>query len=179
MSTAPATLFTEDELADEIVRSSPRDPRAKPLLEDLVVEYSTRYGDLVDRVGAAEEEVYHRYPAEAFEPPRGSFLLILRDGVPIAGGGFMAHEDNGTAEFKRIWTDAAYRRQGLARRLCEALEVEAARLGYTRVFLTTGFRQPEATGLYHSMGYTALYDPDGDLAAQFKLPFEKSLERGA
>lgn len=160
---------------DRLIVSSPRDPLAQPLLEALTGEYSTRYADLIDRAGAAEEEVYHRYPAEAFEPPHGSFLLVLRDGVPIAGGGFMRHEDAGTAELKRIWTAATHRRQGLARRVCEALEVEAARLGYTRIFLTTGFRQPEAAALYHDMGYTGLYDPGADLAALFKLPFEKAL----
>lgn len=161
---------------DRIVVSSPRDPLARPLLEALIQEYTTRYGDLIERnPGSAKEEVYHRYPAEAFEPPHGAFLLILRSGVPIAGGAFMRHEDEGTAELKRIWTASSHRRQGLARRVCAALEAEAGRLGYTRVFLTTGFRQPEAAALYRSLGYTPLYDPQDDLAALFKLPFEKLL----
>jgi GNAT superfamily N-acetyltransferase len=170
MSTSPAIL-----VEDRIHVSSPRDPLARPLLEGLIAEYTARYSDLAGRTGSAEEEVYHRYPPEAFEPPHGAFLLILREGVPIAGGAFMRHEEAGTAELKRIWTASTHRRQGLARRVCEALEVEAKRLGYGRVFLTTGFRQPEAAALYHSLGYTRLYDPEGDLATQFKLPFEKVL----
>jgi GNAT superfamily N-acetyltransferase len=51
-------------------------------------------------------------------------------------------------ELKRIWTDSSLRRQGLARRVLVELEAEARRRGYTRVFLGTGPRQPEATALY-------------------------------
>lgn len=174
MSTAPAAILTET--LDTLVTSSPRDPLAKPLLDALVVEYGTRYADLIGRgPDAAAEEVYHRYPAELFEAPRGGFLLLLRDGVPIAGGGFMPHADAGTAEFKRIWTATEHRRQGLAWRIVLALEDEAARLGYTRVYLTTGFRQPEASALYQRLAYTALWSPDDDLATRFTLPFEKAL----
>ncbi|MGJ3647670.1 GNAT family N-acetyltransferase [Sphingomonas sp. GlSt437] len=161
---------------DELIVSSPRDPLAKPLLDALVVEYGTRYRDLAGRGdGAAFVEVYERYPPELFEAPRGGFLLLLRDGRPIAGGGFMPHADAGTAEFKRIWTADAYRRQGLARRVVLALEELAVDLGYTRVYLTTGFRQPEAEALYRRLDYTALFDPHEDLAARFTLPFEKTL----
>lgn len=174
MSTAPAALVADT--FDQIVASSPRDPRARPLLDSLVEEYTRRYQDLVERgADAAAKEVYERYAAEAFEPPHGSFVLILRDGAPIAGGGFMRHADAGTAEVKRMWTADTHRRQGLARRVLEALEERARALGYSRIYLTTGFRQPEAAALYHRHGYTGLYDPTADLAKQFTLPFEKHL----
>ncbi|MEG0186260.1 MAG: GNAT family N-acetyltransferase, partial [Stenotrophomonas sp.] len=55
------------------------------------------------------------------------------------------------------------------------LEAQAARQGYCRVFLTTGFRQPEAVGLYLSHGYTALYDLHADPETIAHLPFEKRL----
>ncbi|MFW2853025.1 GNAT family N-acetyltransferase [Sphingomonas sp. TX0543] len=172
MALAPISIVEHDD--DEIVTSSPRDPRARPLLDALVGEYSRRYHDLEGRpVDAAAQEVYHRYAAEAFESPHGSFILILRGGVPIAGGGFMRHADEGTAEVKRMWTADTHRRQGLARRVLTALEDRARALGYTRIYLTTGFRQPEAAALYHRSGYTGLYDPAADLAARFTLPFEK------
>ncbi|MBV6539828.1 GNAT family N-acetyltransferase, partial [Ursidibacter maritimus] len=49
-------------------------------------------------------------------------------------------------------------RQGLARRVVEELEAEAVRQGYTRVYLTTGPRQPEAKALYLATGYSPLFD---------------------
>jgi GNAT superfamily N-acetyltransferase len=165
---------------DRIVASSPNDPLARPLLDALVREYSGRYHDVAGLApDFAEQEVYHRYPAEAFEPPHGSFVLLLRDGVPIAGGGFMRHDEPGTAEVKRMWTSDAHRRQGLARRVLEALEARALALGYRRIYLTTGFRQPEAAALYYRHGYTGLYDPAEDQAQRLTLPFEKQIAAAA
>ena len=47
-------------------------------------------------------------------------------------------------------------------------------LGYPRLYLTTGPRQPEAVGLYLRAGYTPLFDPAAE--ATGPLPFEKWLE---
>ena len=159
-------------MSDEFVYVYPVDPRAKPLIEDLIIEYDSRYGDFFDRDGAIVE--LNRYPPEAFAPPRGNFLLLIRDGETIAGGAFMRYDER-TAEFKRIWTRRDLRRQGLARTLLIELEAQALRQGYSRVYLTTGFRQPEAKGLYLTNGYTALFDPDADLEQLRHLAFEKRL----
>jgi GNAT superfamily N-acetyltransferase len=159
-------------MTDTIIASSPLDPRAAPLVEDLIREYDSRYGTLFSQ-GGAREELY-RYPPEAFAPPSGNFLLLQRNGETIGGGAFMRY-DNETAEFKRIWTRSDFRRQGLARKIVAALEDQAAAQGYTRVYLTTGFRQPEAAGLYLTFGYRPLFDPELDPALFLALPFEKHI----
>ncbi len=41
-----------------------------------------------------------------------------------------------------------------------ALEESAVRQGYTRAYLSTGFRQPEAFALYVSLGYRPLFDTE-------------------
>lgn len=155
---------------DQIVDSSPADNRARPLLDALAIEYDTRYGTYFSPEGAAAE--MSRYPAALFAPPDGAFILVIRDGETIGGGAFMRYDDE-TAEFKRIWTRADLRRRGLARRILAALEERAARQGYQRIYLTTGFRQPEATGLYLNTGYIALFDTTVDPETYGKLPFEK------
>lgn len=155
-----------------IVRSSPSEAAAQPLLEALVAEYDSRYGT-AGRPGGAWSEIL-RYPAEAYHPPFGDFLLIVQDGETVAGGAFMSHDDE-TVELKRIWTRADLRRRGLAQRVVAALEESAGRLGYTRAYLTTGFRQPEATALYRALGYRPLFDPDVDPALYRSLPFEKTI----
>ena len=160
-------------MSDTFLYTSTSDPRAKPLLDELLQEYETRYGTFFDAEGAKAE--MNRYPAEAFAPPDGNFLLLLRDGIPIAGGAFMRHTED-TAEFKRIWTDARFRRQGLARKVLVELEEQALKQGYARVYLTTGFRQPEAVGLYLTHGYTALFDTSIDPEELKRpLPFEKHI----
>ena len=159
-------------MSDQIVFVSSVDPRAKPLVEDLIFEYDSRYGDFFDRDGAVTE--LNRYPPEAFAPPHGNFLLLIRDGETIAGGAFKRYDDE-TAEFKRIWTRRALRRQGLAKKLLVVLEAQARSQGYGRIYLTTGFRQPEAKHLYLTNGYTALFDLNGDPEAIHHLAFEKRL----
>lgn len=159
-------------MTDTILHSHPLAPEAQPLVEDLIRDYDARYGTRFNR-GGAREELY-RYPPADFAPPHGNFLLIQRHGQTIAGGAFMRLDDK-TAEFKRIWTDARFRRQGLAMRIVQALEDQAAAQGYTRVYLTTGFRQPEASTLYLTLGYRPLFDPKLDPELYLALPFEKHI----
>ena len=163
-------------MSDHFLYTTPLDPLARPLIEELTFEYDSRYGSFYDAEGATKE--MNRYGPEVFAPPEGNFLLLLRDGEAIAGGAFMKHIDEGTAEFKRVWTHSAYRRQGLARKLLVELEEQAVRQGYSRVYLTTGFRQPEAVGLYLTNGYSALFDTTVDPETIRKLPFEKALGFG-
>lgn len=153
----------------EFLVVSPDDPRARGLFEDLEREYDGRYGDLMEEPAAAE---LNRYPAATFLPPDGAFVLLARGGAVVAGGAFM-RLDPRTAEFKRIWTHPEHRRQGLSRLVLAELERLAARQGYTRAYLTTGPRQPEAVALYASAGYTVLpLLAFGDFHAH---PFEKGL----
>ncbi|MBS7703782.1 GNAT family N-acetyltransferase [Chelatococcus asaccharovorans] len=159
-------------MSDQFLYTTPLDPRAKPLIDDLIHEYDSRYGDFFDREGAVVE--LNRYPPEAFAPPHGNFLLLVRNGATIAGGAFKRYDEQ-TAELKRVWTRRDLRRQGLAARVLVELERRAQRQGYARLYLTTGCRQPEAKGLYLTNGYTALFDVDGDLEAIRHLPFEKLL----
>ncbi len=72
-------------------------------------------------------------------PPDGGLLLLLDGGEPVSGGAFRRYDD-GTAELKRIWTAAAHRRRGHARRVLGALEDAVAAAGYRRIYLTTGPR---------------------------------------
>lgn len=153
-----------------------RDPLARPLIDALSHEYDSRYGDFYQQSGEPRE--MERYPIEVFTPAEGgNFVLLLQHGQAVAGGAFKRHDDPLTAEFKRIWTDQRLRRQGLAKRVLVELEAQAARQGYQRIYLTTGFRQPEAVGLYLTHGYQRLFDPATDPEVLRKLPFEKALPR--
>jgi GNAT superfamily N-acetyltransferase len=156
---------------DAFLIVSPDDPRARVLFDDLEREYDGRYSDLMDEPAATE---LHRYPSSTFLPPDGAFVLLARDGAVVAGGAFMRFDER-TAEFKRIWTHPDHRRRGLSRRVLAELERIAATQGYSRVYLTTGPRQPEAVALYASAGYTVL--PLLHLGGDFHAhPFEKALD---
>lgn len=158
----------------EIIDTTPLDPIARPLLDALQIEYSTRYREFRPDSSASVSEELARYPTELFAPPDGAFIVVLRDGETVGGGAFKRY-DATTAELKRIWTHASQRRQGLARLVVQELEARALRQGYSRAYLTTGFKQPEAAGLYSNTGYEALFDRSIAPEIHFRLPFGKDL----
>ena len=167
MTTADATA--RGTLVFRTVR--PDDPAAAPMLADLEREYDARYGDHFGEPASTE---INRYPVEHFVAPLGTFVLLYEDERLVAGGAFMPHDDD-TVELKRIWTAVDARGRGLAGRVVEELEAEAARRGFRRVYLTTGPRQPEAVRVYTRLGYTPLYDVTKPAEEVGIHPFEKTL----
>ena len=131
----------------------PTDPVVRDLDEQVQQEYVDRYGG-PDRTPLE--------PAQ-FRPPDGTFLLARLDGAPAAIGG-VRRRDEHTAEVKRMFVVAHARRRGVARRMLAALEQAAAGLGYTRLVLETGPKQPEAVALYAAAGYVPV-PPFGYYAA--------------
>ena len=146
----------------ERFRDVPMDaPELQPIIEGLFGEYAARYGDYFSK--DAEVELN-----EWYLPPQGLFMVLERDGEIIATGAYKPF-DAQTAEIKRIWTQRTLRQQGLAGRMMQALEQRASLAGYRRIFLTTGFRQPEAVKLYLSLGYEAHFDLHRD-PEEYSLP---------
>lgn len=152
------------------------DELAQPLIAELAVEYATRYNGTEERV----LRWLRGYPAEEFSPPQGGGMLIgLLGDQPVTGGAFRRFgvvDGVETAELKRIWTDRRHRRQGYARMLLTQLESRIADLGYRRVYLTTGDRQPEAEALYAAAGYTRLAEPLPAEGEVYPVAFDKLLD---
>jgi SsuE family FMN reductase len=154
----------------EAVRARPEDPEAASMLADLKVEYSTRYG----RINANTELT--EVPASDFHAERGGAFVLLRYGDQTVAGGAIRRYDDETAEVKRMWTSHLHRRQGLGRRVLAELEAAAVDLGYQRLYLTTGPRQPEAAGLYLAAGFQPQFDLDAEPESVGPLPFTKDLQ---
>ena len=105
-------------------------------------------------------------PPADFSPPAGAFLVVYAGGKPVAGGGLKRDED-GVAEIKRMYVAPRMRGQGLGRRLLEELEEKARELGYARIRLDTGARQPEAQALFERAGYHPIGNYNGNRQASF------------
>jgi GNAT superfamily N-acetyltransferase len=96
----------------------------------------------------------------------------------VASGGLRRHADD-VAEIKRMYVVEDHRGVGYARRLLAELESRAAAVGYRRIVLETGLRQPEAVALYESSGYQPI--PGFGFYAKHRLSrsFAKDLTRPA
>lgn len=125
------------------------EPPASDLVEAMVAEGLEVYGSRLDVKGAPSAT------AEQLSAPHGTFVVIYEDGRPVAGGG-VKRLDDGVGEIKRMYVVPEARSRGLARVLLGALEDAARSLGYARVRLDTGPRQPHALALYESAGYRAV-----------------------
>lgn len=131
-------------------------PVALALTAEVQLEYVARYG--------GEDVTVLR--VEEFAPPRGLFLVVRLDGVPVACGGWRRGDGSGgaggsgvdadDAEIKRMYVQPGVRGVGLARRLLAGIEDSARTAGCRRAVLETGDRQPEAVALYESSGYTPI-----------------------
>ena len=128
------------------------DPAARSLVFRCWSEICQRYGSPAP-CGEAEA-----LPTGSFTPPGGAFLVGEVDGVGVACGGIRRCDEAAAnvGEIKRMYVDPAHRGKGLGRLLLAALEAEAWRLGYERLWLETGTGQPEAMRLYETAGWTPI-----------------------
>lgn len=133
----------------EITQVGYDDARVQLLVEEVQQEYVVRYGS------RDQSEV----DAADFAPPRGRFFVAVREGEPLAMGGWRHRagiRDFGAvaaAEIKRMYVVRHARRTGLARLVLRTLETSARDDGCDLLVLETGMRQPEAVELYESAGY--------------------------
>ncbi len=101
-------------------------------------------------------------------------LLCYKDIDAVACGG-MKELSSGSLEIKRMYVEPSLRGRGLASLVLRELEQWAVELGYGRIVLETGKRQPEAIRLYEKNGYERIanYGPYHGIANS--ICFEKNL----
>lgn len=117
------------------------DPAARDLRAAQQVELSARYGEGTPEPHADDVTVT---------------VLLAVDGAPVGCGSLRdvsAEQGGSTAEVKRVYVAPAWRGRGLSRLLMRDLESRATIRGMTRLVLEAGLQQPEAIGLYLSIGY--------------------------
>jgi putative acetyltransferase len=80
-------------------------------------------------------------------------VIILYDENEAIACGSIKNFDKSTCEIKRMFTIPSHRRQGLAGKVVDELELWAADLGYTCLVLETSVKLESAVQLYHKKGY--------------------------
>jgi DNA-binding MarR family transcriptional regulator/GNAT superfamily N-acetyltransferase len=89
---------------------------------------------------------------EELVPPAGRFLIARLDGRAVGCGGLKA-KGRKLGEIKRMWVAPDARGLGIAQRLLDALEEQAARMGLDTLQLDTNRALKEAHALYVRNGY--------------------------
>ncbi len=136
-------------------------PPASDLIEAMIASLVPLYGR-IDGANAPSAT------PEQFSAAQGGVFLVGfdDDGRPVCGGGVKRLGPD-VAEIKRMYVAEEARGRGLARELLVALEDAARGLGYARVRLDTGPRQPHAEALYRSAGYRDIPDYNGNPYASY------------
>jgi GNAT superfamily N-acetyltransferase len=138
------TASEHDRALDAITLGDDRidSPVGRVLIAELLAELAARYG------GPDPDE-----PAPLdLAAPAGAFLIAWLDGDAVGCGGVRAH-DGDVGELKRMYTRPEARRRGVGRVLLASIEARAHTLGYVRLVLEAGTRQPEAIAMYEASGY--------------------------
>jgi GNAT superfamily N-acetyltransferase len=104
--------------------------------------------DIEQRYGTPDSE-----PGPAPTAADITAFFVLRDGAEAVACGGLRALDETSGEVKRMFVPTQHRRRGLSRIVLSGLEEHARSLGWTRLLLETGDRQPETIGLYESAGY--------------------------
>jgi GNAT superfamily N-acetyltransferase len=114
----------------------------------------------VDLIQALDSETQRRCPgepvfgidADGFIDRGGVFLLGFVAGSPVACGALRPIDD-GVFEVKRMYVRDEFRGRGLSRLMFSKLELMARDIGCCMLRIETGDKQPEALGLYRSVGF--------------------------
>ncbi|MFJ5271489.1 GNAT family N-acetyltransferase [Streptomyces sp. NPDC088358] len=138
--------------------------------------------DARDCLAGYAADIDRRFP-EGFDPAAlvrpeevsgdsGAFLVAYEEGRPVGCGALRLLEP-GVGEIRHVWVRPGARRLGLARRILDGLEREAAGRGCAVVRLDTHAVLTEAQSMYRACGYAEIprYD-DNVYAAHW---FEKRL----
>jgi GNAT superfamily N-acetyltransferase len=142
VSVGPGDVITVRGVTFTLDRVRYDSDEAQLLIAELQEEYVARYGG-PDATPVDPDE---------FASPNGAFFVGHRDGELVGCAGLRRHSPT-DVEVKRMFIRRQFRGRGWSRTLLALLEDEARALGFERIILETGLKQPEAMRLYETSGY--------------------------
>jgi GNAT superfamily N-acetyltransferase len=138
--------------------------------------YYAALDELNRRYGGSDEDKH--VSLEELLPPRGLYLVARVDDHLVGGVGLRPISDPAleVAEIKRLWVRPDCRRLGYGMALMNEIEERARLLHYRRLYLESGYAQPEALELYRGSGWEAVEEyPPGAFSYPIANRFTKLL----
>jgi GNAT superfamily N-acetyltransferase len=160
----------------QVAPGDPFGPAARHLVAEMIAEIPRRYGETLDGAALAQRTERLLAAHAVFAGERGAFMVATVKGE-VAVCGALAPLEGDTGEVKRMFVRQPLRRCGVATAILAALEQCGLLLGYRRLRLETGDRQPEAQALYAQAGYVHI-EPFGVYAGDpTSVCFEKVISQ--
>lgn len=113
------------------------------------VGIESAFADYVERAIAEE---MGRIGECFLKVPGNGFWVALKSGQLVGMVGIERHDDD-EAELRRMYVDAACRRQGIGNQMLDHVEAFCRKTGYERLILSTSEIQGAALATYEARGY--------------------------
>lgn len=150
-----------------IHQENPFSESANQLLNELTKEIAKRYDFTMDGKGAFSPDEVNNI--------KSGFFVARINGKPAGCGALRPLFKTEIAEVKRMFVKPEFRGKGIAKLILKKLEQFAVELGYKKIWLETGDRQPEAIKLYKNSGYSKIKNYGIDKENLHSNCFEKKL----
>ncbi len=111
---------------------------------------------LLDRDLQIRDGDEHSFYAQFNKIDKIQHVVVAYAGSEAIGCGAIKEYENGVAEIKRMFVKPEQRGCGIARSILSELESWANELNFSECILETGWKQPEAIGLYQKSGYETI-----------------------
>ena len=148
----------------EIKRTNSEDPDFIELIKFLDADLKIRDGD--------EHDFFNQF--NKLDSIKNVVMAYL-NGHAVGCGAFKCYEDT-TAEIKRMFTKTEARGNGIGTQVLAELEKWALEEGFIHAILETGFRMPEAIGLYTKSGFERIPNYGQYLNSDASRCFKKELK---
>lgn len=132
-----------------------------PQIESIIKDVMTEYGAVGQGYSIEDDEVRNMY--EAYSNESSVYFVIEEEGKILGGAGIgpLIGGDSEICELKKMYFRPELRGLGYGKLLMELCLDSARQLGYSRCYLETLGRMPQAQGLYQKYGFTPLDAPLG------------------
>lgn len=132
-----------------------------PQIESIIKDVMTEYGAVGQGYSIEDDEVRNMY--EAYSNESSVYFVIEEEGNILGGAGIgpLIGGDSEICELKKMYFRPELRGLGYGKLLMELCLDSARQLGYSRCYLETLGRMPQAQGLYQKYGFTPLDAPLG------------------
>lgn len=129
--------------------------KVSPFLKDAILLFELLTQDIAQRYNFKMDGKGAFSPNEVDVENAGFYVAFIND-QPAACGAIRPLFENEIAEVKRMFVRPEFRGKCLAKIMLKELENAAKEFGYSKIWLETGDRQPEAIQLYQKAGYSRI-----------------------